>query len=128
MPYIKRKRLYVFIIYCSFIFSTKAFSLDAKNIVAYPVPFNTKIHQNLRIGFKPGVISYIVDKVKIEICDINGDTVFNGEYLTLDSVRWNGRNKKGKRVKPGLYIIKVSIENTGRGEYGSKIIRILITH
>ncbi|MBN2038546.1 MAG: T9SS type A sorting domain-containing protein [Spirochaetes bacterium] len=102
------------------------FALDMDDIVAYPVPFNPGIHNNLRIGYKPGVTSTDpVNKIKIEIFDINGDTVLTREYTSLNAV-WNGRNSKGKLVKSGMYIIKVSMENINTGAYGQKMIRILV--
>ena len=103
-----------------------AVSLNVSNIIAYPVPFNPK-NQVLRIGYKPDVTAEIVNRALIEIFDINGDKVFLREYSSLSTpVIWNGRNNVGKRVKPGLYIIKITVENYQTGEQDSKIIRIVI--
>lgn len=103
-----------------------AYSLQVNNIIAYPVPFNPRL-QVLKIGYKPDVTPDAVDIVKIEIFDINGDSVFFRDYSSLSNpVIWNGYNNAGRRVKPGLYIIKVTVENSQSGERGSKIIRIVI--
>jgi hypothetical protein len=104
------------------------YSLNMDNIIAYPVPFNPNI-QVLKIGYKPAVPPDTVDTVTIEIFDINGDTVFLREYSSLNNpVIWNGYNNSGKKVKPGLYIIKVTIENSQSGARGLKIIRIVVVH
>lgn len=97
-----------------------------KDIIAYPVPFNPKNHNNIQIGFKPGAADIVpVNRINIEVYDINGDRVFSRDYTSLNAV-WNGRNSKGKLVKSGLYIIKISMEDTVTGDYGQKMIRILV--
>ncbi len=104
------------------------YPLNMDNIIAYPVPFNPNI-QVLKIGYKPAVPPDTVDKVTIEIFDINGDTVFLRKYSSLNNPAiWNGYNNSGKKVKPGLYIIKITIENTQTGARGQKIIRIVVVH
>lgn len=106
----------------------EAHPLNVHNIIAYPVPFNPRI-QVLKIGYKPSVPPDTVDTVTIEVFDINGDSVFLREYSSLNNpVIWNGYNNSGKRVKPGLYIIKVTVENSQSGERGLRIIRIVVVH
>jgi hypothetical protein len=100
--------------------TTKVFSLNTGNIIAYPVPFNPNIHNNLKIDKIPPEVT----NIKIEIFDINGDSVFSRGYASTNII-WNGRNNNGKIVKPGLYIIKITLE-TATGDYGKKIIRILV--
>ncbi len=128
MKIIRIKKLYIFIFNCWFILlSANAFSIDAENIIAYPVPFNPKIHHVLRIGYKPGPAhSGSINSIKVEIYDINGDRVFTREYNSITNVIWNGRNGKGKIVKPGMYILKISLEDTVSGTFGRRIIRILV--
>ncbi|MBN2402855.1 MAG: T9SS type A sorting domain-containing protein [Spirochaetes bacterium] len=112
--------LFLFCI-CIICLTTSIFPFDAGSVIAYPVPFNPNIHGTLRIDIPAGI-----DKEKIEIFDINGDSVFTREYSSLTTIMWNGRNKDGKLVNPGLYIIKITLENTSTGQYGRKIIRILV--
>ncbi|HQP47839.1 MAG TPA: FlgD immunoglobulin-like domain containing protein [Spirochaetota bacterium] len=101
------------------------FALNANNIIAYPVPFNPRI-QTMKIGFTSGTAE-TVDRVKIEIFDINGDVVLEREYSSLaPAVIWNGRNGSGRMVGAGMYIIKVTVEKSDTGEHGVKIIRILV--
>ena len=100
------------------------FALNANNIIAYPVPFNPRI-QTMKIGYDPAVTADAVNRVKIEIFDINGDLVLDREYSSLPVI-WNGRNGSGRMVGAGLYIIKVTVEKTDTGEHGVKIIRILV--
>jgi hypothetical protein len=100
------------------------FALNANNIIAYPVPFNPRI-QIMNVGYDPAVTPDAVDRVKVEIFDINGDSVLEREYSSLPVI-WNGRNGSGRMVGAGMYIIKVTIENSTTGEHGVKIIRILV--
>lgn len=127
-----KKLVFSIILFLSFSFQIfhlrEAYPLNAHNIIAYPVPFNPRI-QVLKIGYKPAVPPDNVNMVTIEIFDINGDSVFLREYTSLNNpVIWNGYNNSGKRVKPGLYIIKVTVENSQSGERGIKIIRIVVVH
>ncbi len=125
MNIISRKILYLVCFYF-IIFTGIAFPLNIDNVIAYPVPFNPDLHKNLKIANKPGTDAGAVDKVKIEIYDINGDPVFTKEYSTIINILWNGRNNKGRVVGPGLYIIKITLEDSASGEYRQKIIRILV--
>ncbi|MCP4137697.1 MAG: T9SS type A sorting domain-containing protein [bacterium] len=107
-----------------------AFALTATNIVAYPVPFNPNKIKFITIG-EPGATAEFSLRVDINIYDINGDKVFSRTYSKLP-VQWNGRNSSGSLVKPGMYIIKVKIEDENEsGDYGdfrSKLIRILVNY
>lgn len=103
--------------------SQSLYALDMKNIVAYPVPFNPQKNM-LKIGYSPNVIES--HKIKLFIYDINGDTVLTKSLSQLPVI-WNGRNGSGKLVKPGLYIIKVEIDDDN-GDYGKKVIRILVDY
>ena len=66
--------------------------------------------------------------IEIKIFDINGGLVFKKEFSTVASVIWNGRNEFGNLVSPGLYIIRVTVENQTTGDYGKKLIRILVRY
>jgi hypothetical protein len=111
--------LFIFLCFC--LLTTDVFPLDTGSIKAYPVPFNPNKHDSLKIdGFPANT-----NKIKIVIMDINGDSVFTREYSSSAAIIWNGRNGNGKMAKPGLYIIKLTLETT-TGDYGKKIIRILI--
>lgn len=104
--------------------SQSLYALDMKNIVAYPVPFNPQ-KTKLTVG-DPGAVPGAPHKIKFSIYDINGDTVLSKSLSQLP-VKWNGRNGSGKLVKPGLYIIKVEIDDDD-GDYGKKVIRILVDY
>ena len=98
--------------------TTVLYSYDMSKVYAWPVPFKPKHHTALNINNPSG------DTVRCTVYDINGDTVrsFSGTEL---KVTWNGRNGAGRLVKPGLYIIKVEIDD-GSGNYGKKMIRIIV--
>ena len=106
-----------------------ASALNTKDLVAYPVPFNPKkgTVQYITIGNDPNKAPLSIDKFKIEVYDINGDKVCTRHYNSATAI-WNGRNDNGVLVKPGMYIIKATVENTATGEFGRKIIRILINY
>lgn len=118
-------RIFITIFFIIFL-SYNAFPLNMDKIVAYPVPFNPK-KQVLHIGYEPGTPPETIDRVEIDIRNINGDTVFSRVFSSLSaSIQWNGENSKGKKVKSGLYIIIVKVENTANGDSGNKIIKILV--
>jgi len=96
-------------------------ALDMSGVIAYPVPFNPRKDASLKIA-NPGTYS-----MKVEIFDINGDPVCT-KSGSVAFLYWNGRNEKGNYVKPGMYIIKISAENISTGDYGKKIIRILVDY
>ena len=94
--------------------SNTSYCFDMSQVYAYPVPFKPDKHQLLNIN-APAATA-----VKCSVFDINGDTV-----RTFSGKKWNGRNGKGRKVNPGLYIIKVEIDD-GSGNYGKKMIRIIV--
>ncbi|MFC1669032.1 T9SS type A sorting domain-containing protein [Spirochaetota bacterium] len=102
-------------------FVESIFAFDLKSIVAYPVPFNPK---NGVLTVEDRVAA--ADKISITIYDINGDKVFSSSNAS-SSITWNGRNRRGMRVKPGLYLIRVTVEDNS-GDYGKKVIRILVNY
>ncbi len=104
------------------------FALHENYIVAGPVPFNPN-RQVLNILYEPGAPAHIdPDQLKVEIFDINGDLVFEGQRSggTVLPFTWSGRNMGGRMVHPGMYIIKLTVENTGTGAFGRRIIRIVV--
>lgn len=107
----------------------EAFALDTGNLIAYPVPFNPRkgTVKYITIGNDPAKPPLVIDRFKIEIFDINGDFVCTRHYNT-SSATWNGRNDNGTLVKPGMYIIKATVENSSTGDFGRKTIRILINY
>ncbi len=98
---------------------------DMHDIAAYPVPFNPK-RDTLKIGDPDSWSNGNTYSLKADIYDINGDLV---RRVSGNSPRiiWNGRDGNGRYVKPGLYIIKIVTEYTD-GDYGKKIIRILVDY
>ncbi len=103
--------------------SQSLYAFDMTNIIAYPVPFNPQ-KKKLNIGYAPPAVGS--HSIKIGIYDINGDSVIKKTGNSFPLV-WNGRNSSGKFVKPGLYIIKVEVDDDD-GDYGKKIIRILVDY
>ena len=104
--------------------SLPAGALNEGGIVAWPVPFNPS-RQVLTINYAPETTPGAPNRVKMEIFDINGDKVYEGEYTGLP-ISWGGRNMSGRMVHPGMYIIKLTVENTGTGQLGRRIIRIVV--
>lgn len=102
--------------------SVPVFSLDVSSVYLYPVPFNPNIHSG---GIKIAIPAAY--DVAISVYDVNGDTILERSYSSVNSgdVVWNGRNGAGNRVSAGLYIVKVEMED-GSGDYGRKVIRVLV--
>ncbi len=107
-----------------FLIAGPLYSFDMTNVVAYPVPFNPQ-SKVLTVGYPGGAVlsGYTV---RVEIFDINGDLVVK-KVRSQIPLKWNGRRGNGKRVKPGLYILRIRIEND-EGDYGKKLIRILVDY
>ncbi len=112
-----------------FFITSRPYALEIGDIVAYPVPFNPKKGpvKYLTIGNAPNKAPIDTDRLKIEIFDVNGDLVW-ARHFTSSTAMWNGRNDSGSLVKPGMYIIKVTAEKSSTGDFGRKIIRILINY
>ena len=74
--------------------------------------------------------SFAVCPVIISQVKINGDRVFGRTYSEMGAtgIKWSGRNTKGDYVRPGMYILKLVLENYSTGEYKKKIIRILVQY
>lgn len=106
------------------VFSQTAYAFDMTNIVAYPVPFNPQKNL-LKIGYPPPTTAS--HTVKLAIYDINGDLVIAKSFSGFPVI-WNGRNCSGRFVKPGLYILKVEVDDSDDGDYGKKVIRILVDY
>jgi len=103
-----------------------AVDLNMSGVIAYPVPFNPD-KKALIIEDKGNTITTTVDRMEVEIYDINGDTVYKRTVSSAESLTWSGYNSRGKMVKPGMYIIRVRIEDQS-GAHGEKIIRILVNY
>lgn len=110
----------------AFVIQTGSSALDLSSIIVYPVPLNP--YRNPLTIKGEATVYASTYKVKIEIFDINGDPVFSGNFMSLTIINWNGRNNNGRMVKPGLYIIKISAENLSNGDFGHRIIRILVKY
>lgn len=102
------------------LFARSLHAYDMKNIYAWPVPFNPRKHSVININNPSS------DSMKITVYDVNGDMVTEKSGSSSPLI-WNGRNSSGRLVKPGLYIIKVEVENS-TGDYGKKMIRILVDY
>ena len=115
----------VFSICISTVLFETVYASVMSGIIAYPVPYNPR-RGVLRVEDRSGVLSGAI-RVGLNIYDINGDPIFSRNYPSFSNVFWNGRNTNGTRVRPGLYIIRVEVEDIN-GFYGTKTIRILINY
>ncbi len=106
--------------------SQGAYAFDMTDIVAYPVPFNPQ-KKTLTIGYPVGSpLTFTSKTIRVSIYDINGDLVIE-RSRSANPLIWNGRNSSGRFVKPGLYILKIEIDDDN-GDYGKKMIRILVDY
>ena len=122
----KKKRLSSCVLAAALLLPASVPALDMHPIIAYPVPFNPD-KQTMKIGYEQGATPDALDSVSIQVFDINDDMVLSRSYTSLNPpVLWNGRNSAGTMVSPGMYIIRITAENSATGEHGKKIIRILV--
>ena len=119
---------------CFFIFiGNLAFAdIDMSGVYAYPVPFNPKKSPTKVIKFNDGPTlpptPTLAGTVKMEVFDINGDMVITRTFASLSAAQWNARTEKGRLVSPGMYIIKLSVNDEATGNFGKKNIRVLIAY
>ncbi len=103
-------------------------SIDTTNLIAYPNPFKPQQHGQVTIGYYPDPSdSYAMD---IKVYNINGDLVSTISVALasgLYSTTWNGRNSRGALVNPGLYMIRVKIDDIN-GNSAVKVLRLLVNH
>jgi len=110
-----------------FLLTGAASAANMSVVKAYPVPFNPGQDGAIQIYIPDGDYSVI-----FTVYDINGDQVTTRSFPSTTylagspTVAWNGRSSHGRIVKPGLYLIKVVVQNDATGDYGKKIIRILV--
>ncbi len=92
---------------------TSTFTPTPEKILIYPNPYNPEkaISGTLKIEFLP-------EYSKIYIYTINGYTVFSKENC-YGRIEWNGKNKNGEDVAPGIYFCVIITED-------EKIIKKLI--
>ncbi|MCX7678404.1 MAG: hypothetical protein N2316_04220 [Spirochaetes bacterium] len=117
-------RLLIPIIFICIFHST--YALNASRIVAWPVPFNPNRHF-LTIDYAPESQRDVPapDKIQMTIFDVNGDRVFESWYSSLP-IYWYGRNTEGKVVHPGMYIIRLVVEQSSLGTLERRTIRIAV--
>jgi len=120
----KMRAIYKIIFITILLMSHVVYAFDLKNVAAYPVPFNPQKHNRITVDV-PGS-SLGAHNVKVAVYDINGDLVLEKTGSAFPFY-WNGRNSTGRFVKPGLYILKIEVDDEN-GDYGKKIIRILVDY
>ncbi|MCL2026441.1 MAG: hypothetical protein FWG92_06520 [Leptospirales bacterium] len=118
--------------FCLFAVNLAFANIDMSGVHAYPVPYNPKKSSVRVIQFKGWPTTSGVAKVKMEVFDINGDRVLSRTFSPVSTAQWNARNEKGRLVSPGMYIIKLSLDDPGAAEtaenFGRKTIRVLIAY
>jgi hypothetical protein len=121
----KKQGAIIAIIFVLFI-ANALFSLNVERIVAWPVPFNPSRHM-LTIDYAPDAVrdSPAPDRIQMTVYDINGDKVFEGTYSSLP-IAWNGRNASGNTVHPGMYIVRLVVEQVSQGSLARRVIRIVV--
>lgn len=72
---------------------------DSYNITCYPSPFNIKKDNEL-------IISGLASKSEIRILTIDGMHIRTINTFSQKAI-WDGKNKHGQKVRPGIYILLV---------------------
>jgi hypothetical protein len=70
-----------------------------ENIRIYPNPFTSELNIQLDDSF--------AKSTEITILDINGKRIQYIPSISAQTVKWNGYNSKGVKVKPGIYFIRI---------------------
>ncbi len=117
---------------CCIIFCATALrAYNSNGIIIWPVPFYpgngivqiTDLNAlALEAAGYPG--SPIFNKVKLSIYTLEGDEVNSGTQLAYPAI-WDGRDRYGKRLDPGVYIVKVESEDVRTGLHATKTVRVL---
>jgi hypothetical protein len=106
-------------------------AMDLSGVHAYPVPFNPNRSTKSAIIIDGLQTLPAGGTCEMEVFDINGDLVTKRtftSYTGLEAVKWNARTDSGSRVKPGMYIIKITIDYNGTGDFAKKLIRVLVAY
>jgi len=82
-----------------------------KEIVVYPNPFNLSKYNSVNILPPEDMVSTL--NLKIKIYTLKGDLI-----RELDNGEWDGKDRYGRRVSPGVYII---FYKTERGKARGKV-------
>ncbi|MBN1497894.1 MAG: hypothetical protein JXA07_14060 [Spirochaetes bacterium] len=64
------------------------------------------------------------NKVRMKVYNIDGEEVNSGLFPGYPVI-WNGRDRHGRRVDPGVYHVSIEAENVLTGLHGAKTISIL---
>lgn len=90
---------------------------DAPPVMVYPNPYRPDKHAKV-------VFDYLSEKSRLKIMDAKGSLVreFSGQQILGGRAEWDGKNRKGQRVAPGLYHW-IAADGT-RSEHG----RIMVIH
>ncbi len=85
-----------------------SFNLDQN----YPNPFNenTTIHFSVSAANEASVILRIFNIVGQMVKTLTNQNLKNGEY----QVTWNGTNEEGEQVSSGIYLCRLTIENSSQ--------------
>lgn len=90
---------------------------DAPPVMVYPNPYRPDKHAKV-------VFDYLSEKARLKIMDAKGGLVreFSGQQILGGRAEWDGKNRKGQRVAPGMYQW-IAADGT-RSEHG----RIMVIH
>ncbi|RME91886.1 MAG: T9SS C-terminal target domain-containing protein [Candidatus Hydrogenedentota bacterium] len=117
-----KKQIYPAFIFVFFTVSLFAKGATPSKLKAYPNPFSSA-HETLTIEKTDG--SAFSGSVKITVYDFNLKKLYQKEYAAPTSIRWNGFDDLGRRVRPGIYFIRVEEENTD-SSYANQYLKVLV--
>lgn len=71
---------------------------DGPPVMAYPNPFRPGKHTSV-------IFDYMSESARLRIMDSNGNLIreFSGESVVGGRLEWDGKNRKGQLVAPGVY-------------------------
>ncbi len=87
-----------------------------RNILRYPNPFRTGVNISL---FDP---DKSIQLASINIYNIKGQLVYNGDIQEGKQIHWNGLDNNGNQVSSGIYLIKAT--DIRDNSYTTKVVNI----
>ena len=87
-----------------------------RNILCYPNPFRTGVNISLLDPDKS------IQLASINIYNIKGQLVYNGDIQEGKQIHWNGLDNHGNQVSSGIYLIKATDKKSN--SYTTKVVNI----
>jgi hypothetical protein len=116
---------------CIMLCATAARAYNTGGVIVWPAPFypgsgivqitDLQALALQAMGYPGGSV---FNKVKVKVYSIEGEEINSGMFPGYPAI-WNGRDRSGNRVDPGMYIVKVESEDVRSGLHGTRTVKVL---